>query len=63
MNATIHEIVHALTPTALVECIHDIDELGKGATPVQCEFREACEQALISNVGEHEAKQLLEAFA
>jgi len=61
MNATIHEIVQALAPTALVECIHDIDELSKGATRLQCEFRDACETALIANVGETEARQMMEA--
>lgn len=61
MNATIHEITSALAPTTLLECMADIAEL---STPsrVLIEFRQACEMALIANVGETEARQLMEAF-
>ena len=58
MDATIHEIVQALAPTALVECIQSIGELSE-PTRTLMEFRYACETALIANVREHEAKQML----
>lgn len=55
-----YEIVEALRPTALAEIICDIEELGDRATPSQIHFKDLCVTALAANVGEDEARLMIE---